>query len=67
MMLPAGREIERKYGFRGIYFYLPNQFWVHKNHWVVLKAVASLKARGVEIGHLHRKLERLPDQGYRVH
>jgi glycosyltransferase involved in cell wall biosynthesis len=46
----ASKEaIERKYGFRGKYFYLPNQFWVHKNHWLVFKAVAFLKARGTEV------------------
>lgn len=46
----AGKEtFERKYGFRGRYFYLPNQFWVHKNHLVVFKAVAELKARGAEV------------------
>jgi glycosyltransferase involved in cell wall biosynthesis len=41
--------IERRYGFNGKYFYLPNQFWVHKNHWLVFKAVAELKARGTDV------------------
>jgi hypothetical protein len=41
--------IERRYGIKGRYFYLPNQFWVHKNHWVVFKAVAEMKAAGTEI------------------
>jgi hypothetical protein len=46
----TGKEaIERKYGFAGRYFYLPNQFWVHKNHWLVFKAVAELKVRGIEV------------------
>jgi glycosyltransferase involved in cell wall biosynthesis len=46
----AGKAaIERKYGFTGRYFYLPNQFWAHKNHWVVFKAVAELKARGIDV------------------
>jgi glycosyltransferase involved in cell wall biosynthesis len=46
----ASKEaVERKYGFGGKYFYLPNQFWVHKNHWVVFKAVAELKSRGTEV------------------
>src|SRR5262245_53989625 len=31
------------------FFYLPNQFWHHKNHPVVLKALAILKQRGVEV------------------
>jgi glycosyltransferase involved in cell wall biosynthesis len=42
-------SIECKYGFTGRYFFLPNQFWIHKNHWLVFKAVAELKARGVEV------------------
>jgi glycosyltransferase involved in cell wall biosynthesis len=46
----AGTEVmERKYGFRGRYFYLPNQFWVHKNHSVVFEAVAELKSQGTEV------------------
>jgi glycosyltransferase involved in cell wall biosynthesis len=43
------QAIELKYGFRGKYFYLPNQFWAHKNHWLVLKAVAELKCRGTDV------------------
>jgi glycosyltransferase involved in cell wall biosynthesis len=39
-------EIEARYGFRGHYYFLPNQFWAHKNHAVVLNALASLKAQG---------------------
>lgn len=46
----ASKEaIERKYRFSGRYLYLPNQFWAHKNHWSVFKAVAELKSRGIEI------------------
>jgi glycosyltransferase involved in cell wall biosynthesis len=46
----AGMDaIERKYGFTGRYFFLPNQFWIHKNHWLVFKAVAELKAQGIEV------------------
>jgi glycosyltransferase involved in cell wall biosynthesis len=30
------------------YFVLPNQFWVHKNHRVVIRALAELRARGVD-------------------
>jgi glycosyltransferase involved in cell wall biosynthesis len=42
-------SIERKYGFNGRYFYLPNQFWAHKNHLLVLQAVDRLKRSGVEV------------------
>ncbi|WP_413458815.1 glycosyltransferase family 4 protein [Herbaspirillum huttiense] len=31
------------------YFYLPNQFWQHKNHLLVIDALALLKARGEKI------------------
>lgn len=41
--------VERKYGISDKYFYLPNQFWKHKNHRVVFEAVDILKRRGREI------------------
>lgn len=41
--------IEKKYCFKGKFFYLPNQFWIHKNHFTVFKAVNLLKQRGKEI------------------
>ena len=34
------------YNFDGPYFLLPNQFWAHKNHRVVIDALRELKARG---------------------
>lgn len=42
-------DLELKYGFHAPYFYLPNQFWVHKNHKSVIEAVALLKKRGVHV------------------
>jgi glycosyltransferase involved in cell wall biosynthesis len=36
-----------RYRFNGPYFYLPNQFWVHKNHMLVVKALAVLKQQGI--------------------
>jgi len=44
--LPSRDTLERKYAFAGRYFSLPNQFWVHKNHRVVLDALSLLKLRG---------------------
>jgi glycosyltransferase involved in cell wall biosynthesis len=41
--------VEQKYGFEGRYFFLPNQFWEHKNHIVAFEAVRLLKARGIEV------------------
>jgi hypothetical protein len=40
--------LEKKYGFNGKFFFLPNQFWAHKNHMVVLEAVRLLKQKGKE-------------------
>ena len=31
------------------YFHLPNQFWAHKNHAVVIDALSILKSRGVNV------------------
>ena len=47
---PAAPETEARlrdrYGITGPYFHLPNQFWAHKNHRVVIDALAFAKARG---------------------
>lgn len=43
------QELERKYGFSGRFFYLPNQFWKHKNHMTALKAIKLLKDRGITV------------------
>ena len=47
--LPALAELEAAYGFSGPYLHLPNQFWKHKNHGVVIESVARLHARGIPI------------------
>jgi glycosyltransferase involved in cell wall biosynthesis len=39
-------ELENRYRFRGPYFFLPNHFWVHKNHRIVVEALKILKSRG---------------------
>jgi glycosyltransferase involved in cell wall biosynthesis len=38
-------HLQRLYSFDGPYFLLPNQFWAHKNHRVVLAALQKLKRR----------------------
>jgi len=38
-----------KYALGKKYFYLPNQFWKHKNHKVVFEAIALLKEQGVNV------------------
>jgi glycosyltransferase involved in cell wall biosynthesis len=40
------RELEDKYSISHPYFYLPNQFWAHKNHALVIQALSILKKRG---------------------
>lgn len=42
-------ELEKTYGFTGKYFYVPNQFWVHKNHKVILEALNILKQQGHKV------------------
>lgn len=44
--LASRAALEAKYGFEGRYFFLPNQFWIHKNHRVVVEALSVLKERG---------------------
>lgn len=39
-------HIAEKYGLQHPYFHLPNQFWAHKNHRVVLQALSHLKRAG---------------------
>ena len=47
-----------KYRLVDDFFYMPNQFWKHKNHLLVFQAIAELKKEGVKIcmvcsGHLN--------------
>ena len=44
---PSKREeIARRFGFSGPYFLVPNQFWAHKNHPVLIEALRILKSQG---------------------
>ncbi|MBK0381142.1 glycosyltransferase [Mucilaginibacter segetis] len=50
-------SIKSKYNINRSFFYLPNQFWSHKNHITAFKAVDILKKRGlnpllVTTGHM---------------
>jgi glycosyltransferase involved in cell wall biosynthesis len=47
--IPALSALQQKYQFTGRFFLLPNQFWAHKNHRVVIDALAVLKQRGQPI------------------
>ena len=43
------RRIARSYDLPERFFYMPNQFWRHKNHAVVIEALAMLRRRGVPL------------------
>lgn len=47
--LEAARVIADGYGLPANFFYMPNQFWVHKNHRVVIEAIAILKKLNCEV------------------
>ncbi len=37
------KELKKKYNFEKNYFFLPNQYWVHKNHILILKTLKEIK------------------------
>jgi glycosyltransferase involved in cell wall biosynthesis len=43
---PDLSSLEKKYEFKGQYFFIPNQFWRHKNHRAVVEALHLLKSTG---------------------
>lgn len=47
--LPQRAELKERYALPDRYFHLPNQFWVHKNHRIVLQALALLKREGLPL------------------
>jgi glycosyltransferase involved in cell wall biosynthesis len=42
-------ELENTYEFKRPFFLLPNQFWAHKNHKIVIEALGILKKQNVKI------------------
>jgi glycosyltransferase involved in cell wall biosynthesis len=42
-------DVVAQYSLPSAYFYLPNQFWRHKNHQVVVDALTILKSRGFDV------------------
>lgn len=46
---PPVEELSRRYGFATPYIYLPNQYWAHKNHQVVIEAIGLLAREGKEV------------------
>ena len=45
----TSRAVADRYGLPSHFFYMPNQFWRHKNHLLVLDALALLKKQGAPI------------------
>lgn len=43
------KMLQENYGVTERYFLVPNQFWAHKNHRVILDALALIRAKGVQI------------------
>lgn len=41
--------LQERYGFAGPYFHVPNQFWAHKNHKLILDAMAVLRSQGQQV------------------
>ncbi len=41
--------LQNKYGLSENFFYLPNQFWAHKNHRTVFETIYALKQTGCQI------------------
>jgi glycosyltransferase involved in cell wall biosynthesis len=44
----VARAVADRYGLPERFFFMPNQFWRHKNHIKVLDALAILKKRGIK-------------------
>lgn len=42
------RAVADRYGLPTQYFFMPNQYWIHKNHALVVEALMILRGRGVE-------------------
>jgi glycosyltransferase involved in cell wall biosynthesis len=47
--IPNITVLNEKYAISEPYFIVPNQFWVHKNHITLLKAVSLLKKKGYPV------------------
>ncbi len=45
----GAEEVRARYALPERFFYLPNQFWKHKNHAMVIRAVALLRNRGIGV------------------
>ncbi|MEQ1532699.1 MAG: glycosyltransferase family 4 protein [Sideroxydans sp.] len=46
---PPKDELAGRYRLNQPWFHLPNQFWAHKNHGIVIEALHLLKEQGIEV------------------
>jgi glycosyltransferase involved in cell wall biosynthesis len=44
--LPSSEVLRERYDLPDVYLHLPNQFWAHKNHALVVEALGVLRERG---------------------
>lgn len=51
------KRIRKKYSIKKNFFLLPNHYWVHKNHSVVLKAINSIYKKNFQIISTGKKLD----------
>jgi glycosyltransferase involved in cell wall biosynthesis len=42
-------DVLNKFQLPNVFFFAPNQFWRHKNHILVIKAVEILKSKGIKV------------------
>lgn len=42
-------QVGARYRLPSRFFYMPNQFWAHKNHFAVVEALRLLRARGADV------------------
>ena len=42
-------HLKEKYGISNTYMYVPNQFWVHKNHKILVDALCELLSRNIKV------------------
>jgi len=47
--IPERNSLKEKYSLPTKFFFVPNQFWAHKNHTVVIHALNILKTKGHDI------------------
>lgn len=60
--MPAEDELRACYQIKGRYMLLPNQFWAHKNHRIVVEALAQLKRSSQPVTVVATGLMRDPRQ-----